>query len=159
MTFILIFLFSFSSCSQTVEPADTSSDYVWNLEDSLAVSGYDTVAYFSLEEKDKAVKGKKEFSYEWEGAIWQFSSQENLDLFKAQPEKYIPEYGGYCAYAVARNYLYKIDPDAWTIKDGKLYLNANKSVRRSWLKDTDNEITKANKNWPRLKKQLKDDSL
>ena len=173
MVFILVFFLSFSACSQTAQitqesqitegvqtaegtqTTQQSSDYVWNLDNNSSVNGYDVVAYFSLQASDNAVKGKPEFSYQWKGATWQFSSQENLDKFKAQPEKYVPKYGGYCAYATARNYLYGIDPNAWTVKNGKLYLNANKSTRRKWLKDTNNEISKADKNWPSLKEQAR----
>ena len=183
MIFILVFFLSFSACSQTAENSQITqesqttegtqtaqnsqinqesqttqqpSDYVWNLDNnSLAVNGYDVVAYFSLQAKDNAVKGKPEFSYQWAGAVWQFSSQENLDKFKAQPEKYAPKYGGYCAYAAARNYLFSIDPNAWTVEKGELYLNANKRTRKRWLKNTTDEISQADKNWPSLKEKAK----
>ena len=138
------------SCTLTV--ADPTGFYAWNLKpDRLAVQGHDVVAYFSLSSNKDAVRGKREFSYEWENAIWKFSSERNLNMFKTNPEKYIPQYGGHCAYAAARNYLYFINPDAWTIQDGKLYLNASKGVRSSWLEDINNEIKRANKNWPTLK--------
>jgi len=154
---VLLFLIPFISYSQVLSSQTTSSNssssqYVWNLESgNLAVEGYDVVAYFSLNKNDNAVRGSSEFSYEWEAAVWQFSSQDNLEKFKSDPAKYIPQYGGYCSYAVARNYLYSIDPNAWTIKNNKLYLNANKSIRRNWLKNTDRDIERANQNWPSLK--------
>ena len=147
----LIFLIFFVSCTRAAPPV-ASNSYVWNLKsDRFAVQGYDVVAYFSLKKDQNAVKGKKEFSYEWEKAIWLFSSDKNLNLFKSDPAKYIPQFGGYCAYAAARNYLYAIDPHAWTIKDQKLYLNASKGVRSSWLKNIDRDIRKGHKNWPTLK--------
>ena len=143
---LLFLLFSTTACAQV------ANSYGWNLQsDRVSVQGYDTVAYFSLPESSNAVKGKKEFSYEWEEATWFFSTKANLEKFKLEPKKYAPQYGGYCAYAAARNYLYAIDPNAWTIKDGKLYLNASKGLRTRWLKNIDEEIKKADKNWPSLK--------
>ena len=97
-----------------------------------AINGYDTVAYFTV---GKAVKGLDNLAAEWMGAKWKFSSQANLDLFKGSPEKYAPQYGGYCAYGVAQNYLVKVDPDQFTLRDGKLYLNYDADVQAKWLKD------------------------
>ncbi len=150
-TLLLLLVFSVS-CSPAAVPTG-SGFYVWNLESNrLAIQGYDVVAYFSLSSnKSDAIKGMQEFSYNWKEAIWLFSSKKNLDLFKSNPTKYIPQFGGYCAYAAARNYLYSIDPHAWTIKDGKLYLNASKGIRSSWIKNIDDEIKKGHKNWPTLK--------
>lgn len=116
-------------------------------KNNLAVSGYDTVAYFNA---GAPAKGFEEFSTEYNGATWFFSSQENLDLFTANPGKYAPEYGGYCAYATAKGKLVKADPEAWNITDGKLYLNYNKKVREKWLKDKENYISIANQNFPDL---------
>lgn len=146
-----------TNANSSTDTADTNSsnnpDYVWNLDaNNIALRGYDSVAYFSLSSPtDNAVKGSKDFSYKWQGATWHFSSNKNLEAFKSNPEKYAPKYGGYCAYAAARNYLYQIDPNAWTVKNGSLYLNANKSTRKSWLKNIDSEILKAEKNWPSLR--------
>ena len=87
-----------------------------------AVQGYDVVAYFT---ESKPVKGTKEFTVYHSGESWYFSSAENLKTFKASPEKYKPQFGGYCAYGMSRGYKAKTDPEAWTIVDGKLYLNYN----------------------------------
>jgi YHS domain-containing protein len=115
-----------------------------------AIQGYDAVAYF----KDaKPVKGKNEFTYKWKDGVWYFSSQENLNDFKANPEKYAPQFGGYCAYGVADGHKATTSPDAWTIVNGKLYLNYNKDVRELWKKDQDGYIKKANRNWPEVQKQ------
>ncbi len=112
-----------------------------------AVSGYDAVSYF----QDGGPKeGSKNFSLEHKGATWLFSSQENLDLFTANPEKYSPQYGGYCAYAVAIDQTAKGDPLQWYIEQDKLYLNINKSIRTKWLGNIDGYIKDANKNWPTL---------
>lgn len=106
----------------------------------VAIRGYDTVAYFT---QGKPVEGKVEFSTDWQGASWQFSSQEHLDLFRATPEKYAPQYGGYCAYGVAQQSLVKIEPDQWTIYEDKLYLNYNAKLNNEWKKDIPGYIAKA----------------
>lgn len=115
-----------------------------------AVSGYDPVAYFK---SSKPVKGKDEYKFEYQGATWLFSSAENLSLFKASPDKYAPQYGGYCAYAVgAKNDLVSADPEVWKIVNGKLYLNYDKDVQKIWEQDIPGYIEKANANWPGLSK-------
>ena len=112
---------------------------------NAAVGGYDTVAYFSV---GKPVKGLSKYKTRWKGADWYFSSMENLDRFKAMPEKYAPQYGGYCAYGVSQNAAVKGDPLLWKIVDGKLYLNINRQVVNIWTKDIPGYIAKADKNWP-----------
>lgn len=112
-----------------------------------AIRGYDTVAYFT---ESKPVKGDEKFSTQYNEATWLFSSQENLDIFLADPEKYAPQYGGYCAYAVANNGTASIKPELFTIHDGKLYLNYNQSVNDKWLANKDDFIVDADKNWPKL---------
>jgi len=113
-----------------------------------AIRGYDPVAYFKL---NKPVKGKANLSYEWQGATWHFSNQANLDAFKADPEKYAPQYGGYCAYGVAQGYTPETDPYAYKVVDGKLYLNLSKVVLKRWQEDIPGYIKDANQNWPELK--------
>ncbi|MGB5617848.1 MAG: YHS domain-containing (seleno)protein [Desulfobacterales bacterium] len=110
-----------------------------------AIKGYDPVAYFT---DGKPVEGKKEFKHEWMGAKWYFATAANRDLFKADPEKYAPRYGGYCAYAVAMGKTADIDPNAWKIVDGKLYLNYNQEIQAKWLEDVPGYIQKADMNWP-----------
>ncbi|MGX9416729.1 YHS domain-containing (seleno)protein [Vibrio sp. RC27] len=113
-----------------------------------AVSGYDTVAYFT---EGKPVKGSSTFKTEYMGADWLFASQEHLDLFLAEPEKYAPQYGGYCAWAVsAQNDFAPSDPTKWAIVDDKLYLNYNASVKEKWDADRALHITQADTNWPAL---------
>ena len=82
------------------------------------------------------------------GAKWLFSSAEHRDAFAKEPEKYAPQYGGYCAYGVSQGYAVKIEPDAWTIVNGKLYLNYDRGVQKTWEKDLPGYIAKADKNWP-----------
>jgi YHS domain-containing protein len=112
---------------------------------SLAVGGYDTVAYFKA---GKPVKGTAQFETVYKGATWRFASAENLAAFKANPTAYAPQYGGYCAWAVSQNYTASGDPNYWKIVSGKLYLNYDKSVQATWEKDIPGFIAKADKNWP-----------
>lgn len=113
-----------------------------------AIRGYDPVAYFTVH---KAVKGQKKLSTEWQDATWHFSSQANLDAFKRNPEKYAPQYGGYCAYGVSQGYTPEIDPQAFHVQDGKLYLNLSKVVLKRWKEDIPGYVHDADKNWPELK--------
>ncbi len=114
-----------------------------------ALKGYDAVAYFK---EGKPVKGKDEFRHDWMGAKWYFASAANRDEFARNPQKYAPQFGGYCSWAVAHGYTANIDPEAWKIVDGKLYLNYDKSVQKKWEQDVPGFIKKANENWPKLKK-------
>lgn len=112
-----------------------------------AIRGYDPVAYFT---ESQPVKGQKEYLYNYKGAKWLFSNQENLDAFSANPDKYTPQYGGYCAYAVSTGSTASIKPEFFTIYEGKLYLNYSKSVYSKWLKKKDAYIEKADAKWPGL---------
>ena len=114
-----------------------------------AIDGYDPVAYFTDE---MPLKGKAEYVHEWNGANWYFSSPENLESFKEYPEKFVPQFGGYCAYGTAEGHKAPTSPDAWTIVDGKLYLNYNTDVMKEWRSDQSNLIEKANENWPEVMK-------
>lgn len=113
-----------------------------------AIKGYDVVAYFTM---SAAVKGSKEFNTEWMGATWYFANNEHLQAFKSEPEKYLPQYNGYCAYGVAKGDKYPIDPTAWKIVDGKLYLNYDDKVQETWVKNMDEFIKIADQNWEKLK--------
>ncbi len=115
---------------------------------STAIKGYDAVAYHT---QSKPVEGSKEFTVEWNDATWRFSSAENRDLFKADPTKYAPQYGGWCAYAMAQGKKVNIDPEAWKIVDGKLYLNYSKKVQADWSKDIPGYVTKADAEWNKIK--------
>lgn len=116
--------------------------------DGVAIRGYDPVAYFN----DSApVMGSKEFTYTWQGAVWQFKNEANRMAFKANPEKYAPQFGGFCAYGASENHKSPTEPDAFTIVNDKLYLNYNIKVKQLWLKDRDVRIEKAVANWATLK--------
>jgi YHS domain-containing protein len=136
--FILVFLFSAAVFAASPVNIDSKG---------VAIKGYDPVAYFTM---DKPVKGNNNFEYEWKGVKWRFSNENHKKLFIDDPEKYAPRYGGYCAYGVAVDALFDIKPDAWSIVDGKLYLNKNLDVRDTWKKDIPGNIKKADMNWPGL---------
>ena len=111
----------------------------------VAINGYDPVAYFT---EGKPVEGSPAITSGWNGAVLQFASAENKALFDAEPEKYAPKYGGYCAYAVSKGYVAKTEPDAWSIHEGRLYLNYSKSVRALWSARKRHHIEQADMNWP-----------
>ena len=108
------------------------------------MSGFDAVAYFVAE---NAVQGDGKYEYVWNGARWLFSSQENMDKFKQNPEGYAPQFGGYCSYAVSRGYTADADPKAWKIVDAKLYLNYNEKAKEEWEKNLQKSIEDGNSNW------------
>ena len=113
----------------------------------VAIKGYDSVAYF----KDgKALKGSESFSFPWHTMTWYFRTGENRDLFAASPEKYAPQYDGYCAWAMTESRKAITDPEVWRIVDGKLYLNCSMSAYQKWIKDLPGNIKKADENWLKL---------
>ena len=137
------FIILIAALVMAVQPAIAKEKPIYTSTfSSLAVSGYDSVAYFT---DGKPVKGKGEFSFKWKGAEWRFSNAENLAKFKADPDTYAPQYGGYCAWAVSQGYTAPTDPEAWHIVDGKLYLNYSESVQRQWMEDIPGNILKADR--------------
>ena len=112
-----------------------------------ALKGYDVVAYHTV---GKPVEGSQRISYRWRDATWRFASVKHRDLFAADPERYAPAYGGYCAYGMAQGAKIDIDPSAWRIVDGTLYLNVNKRVQQTWKTDISGYIARANRHWQRL---------
>jgi hypothetical protein len=133
----------------TLSPA-FAIESVNKTSDGVAIKGYDPVAYFT---DRKPVKGSKDFEYVWEGAKWRFSNAGHKDLFIKDPDKYAPRYGGYCAYAVSQGTTADIDPDAWNIVDGRLYLNLSKRIKDKWSKDIPGYIKKADEKWPTILKK------
>ena len=113
----------------------------------LALEGYDPVAYFT---DGLPRQGAAEHAMDWNGMRWHFASRENRAMFKADPTRYAPQFGGYCAWAVAQGYLAPIDPTAWAIVDDRLYLNFNARIQRRWERDIPGFITAARANWPGL---------
>lgn len=143
MAVLALFIIMALSCvkSSQVEPVNVDAE-------GVAIKGYDPVAYHL---EGRPVPGSKEFEYAWMGAKWRFSSAENRGLFESDPEKYAPRYGGYCAYAVSQGKTADIDPGAWSIIEGRLYLNLNKEVQELWSKDPRGYIEKADRNWPGIR--------
>lgn len=141
-TFMLTLALIFTTVSAAPVIAADSIYTSW--KNNLAVGGYDTVSFFS----GKPQEGKKEHSLSYAGAEWRFSTRGNLDLFKTNPEAFMPQYGGYCAWAVAKNKLAKGSPKHWHVEDGKLYLNFNARIQRRWGKDIPGFVRKAAEHWP-----------
>ncbi|AZT84826.1 YHS domain-containing protein [Marinobacter sp. NP-4(2019)] len=142
----ILILMTISLFSASHALADEDPVYTGLLSNTGA-GGYDTVSYFKTGEP---TKGSTEYTTEYMGATWRFSTAENLALFEATPERYAPAYGGYCAWAVSQGYLAKGDPQHWAIRDGRLFLNYDESVQNRWLKDTEAFIRQADKNWPQV---------
>lgn len=131
----------------------SSLSYASNIEinandNDLAIKGFDAVSYFTA---GAPSKGSDKFTSAYNGAIYHFSTATNRDLFKANPAKYAPQYGGYCAMGVAMNQKFDTDPTAWHIDGGKLYLNLNKSVQTKWLTDVPGFLETSQENWPSIK--------
>ncbi|WP_026308561.1 YHS domain-containing (seleno)protein [Spirosoma spitsbergense] len=116
--------------------------------DNQAIRGYDPVAYFT---ENKPVKGNPNYSYTHKETNWLFASAANRDAFKADPDRYMPQYGGYCAYGLSQGHKAPTDPEAWTIVDDKLYLNYNPKVKTKWVQRQADNIQQADQNWPKLK--------
>jgi len=113
-----------------------------------AIKGYDPVAFFT---DAKPVMGVDSLSYSWHEAIWLFTNRQNLQRFKSDPEKYAPQYGGYCAYGTSQGHKAPTEVDTWTVLDDKLYFNYNQKVKEIWTKDRPGYIQKADKQWPEIK--------
>lgn len=127
----------------------TASDsYLISIDaDGLAVNGYDVVAFLT---DDKATQGSKTFEFVWHGAKWLFSSEENLNKFKKEPELYAPEFGGYCAHAMADGQKIAGDPINWKVIDGKLFLMQNPEMKKQWEMNQAENIKKAQEQWAKL---------
>jgi YHS domain-containing protein len=132
-TSVLLLLTGFGGTAVGISPAD-----------DLAIKGYDTVAYFKA---GNALKGNESFNFKWHGMTWYFSTKENRALFAASPEKYAPQYDGYCAWAMTEARKAITDPEVWKIVDGKLYLNCSMAAYEKWSSDIPGNIKKADTNW------------
>jgi len=142
--FVTLALLLFAIAPAAVQAIDP----VYSNWRGLAIRGADPVAYLT---QGHHIEGVSAHSLEWMGASWRFASAENRAAFEASPEKYAPQYGGYCAYAVSQGSTASVDPEAFTIVEGKLYLNYSQSVQRTWLQDRDVYIEEADANWPGLR--------
>ena len=117
--------------------------------DGVALRGYDPVAYFVAAVPQK---GQAQYSYEYKGSKFYFASDANRRAFMEAPEKYAPQFGGYCAYGTSQGYKVSTQPDAFAVVKDKLYLNYNKKVQEIWRQDVPGNIDRAEKNWPEVQK-------
>ena len=132
------------------ESAENSTEHYikfYQYDNGLGAAGYDVVAYF---EESDALLGVPAYQENFGGMMWRFASAENRDKFLADAAKYLPRYGGYCAYGAALGSLAYGDPEVWSIRDGVLYFNYNEPTRRAWLANDEEFIRESEKNWPAL---------
>ncbi len=122
---------------------ETSTD-----DNDVILAGHDAVAYFT---EGKPTRGKRRYTAQYDGAVYRFASADNRDLFRANPEKYAPAYGGYCALGTSFGKKFDVDGKAFEVVEGRLYVNKNLEVYESWKKDIPNNIVKAEGNWPNIK--------
>ena len=122
----------------------------YQFANGIGANGYDVVAYFT---DAKAAKGNAQYHATWGGMPWRFSSAANRDLFLKTPLRYIPQYGGHCAYGVSQGYLVAGDPLAWSVRNNKLYLNYNANIRTAWLAAAQQFILNAAPQWKKLNRQ------
>ena len=113
----------------------------------VAIGGYDPVAYFEI---GSPTPGNGYHTSTHNGATYLFATKENQKRFEANPEKYAPQYGGYCAYGVSVGKKFFSDPQRWKIVGGKLYLNLDKGIQKKWKEDIFGNITKADSNWTQI---------
>jgi len=116
----------------------------------LALDGYDPISYF---DPGSPEKGSPQFSFAFDDAVYWFKSADHLAKFVTDPERYAPQYGGYCAYGTSQGHKAPTEVETWTIVDGKLYFNYNAKVKEMWLKDQKAYIEKADKTWPEIKQK------
>lgn len=128
-------------------PARAGDPTIDTDEDGRAIRGYDAVAYFT---EGAARPGSPDFAFDWNGATWLFASAAHRDAFAANPEAYAPQFGGYCAYAVAKDHVAEGDPRVWAVVDGRLYLNVASGVQKMWEAERPAMIAAARNNWPEV---------
>jgi YHS domain-containing protein len=142
----LLGLVTAAAAAPVATPALAAEPQVY-AESGIALGGTDPVAYFT---DGLPTQGTAAHSHDWNGAEWRFASEANRAAFAADPARYAPQYGGYCAWAVAEGYTAPTDPDAWKIVEDKLYLNFSRGVQRRWQRDIPGNITRADANWPKV---------
>ena len=145
--FILFLILGISVLAANCSKVD-SFKQINTTAENIAIKGYDTVAYFA---DNGAVKGNPQYEFVWNGAKWLFSSKDNLEKFKSNPEQYAPQFGGYCSWAVSHGYTADGDPEAWKVVDGKLYLNYNQKVKEKWEAEQPKLSEDGKKNWLEFK--------
>jgi YHS domain-containing protein len=138
---LLLAAFAFSATAYGASPVNIDGK-------GVAIHGYDPVAYFT---EGKALKGSPKHSHKAAGATYHFKSAKHREQFAKNPAKYTPQFGGYCAMGTAMGKKLDVDPEAWRIVDGKLYLNLNKDVQTKWLSDLPGHLKQANEKWPDIR--------
>ncbi len=138
LVFLTIAMFSFSANVLAAGPANST----------VGVGGYDPVSFFTSE---KPQKGNGNYLVVHDGVTYLFTSKINREKFASRPEKYLPAYGGYCAFGVSVGKKFVGDPDIWEIVDGRLYLNLDNKIKGMWVKDIPGNIEKADRKWPKIK--------
>lgn len=154
--FAALFLFTLAAIPVALAggtPEDSGQGVHVN-DEGIAAQGADVVAYFSLPAGGAHVAGDPRYSYQYAGATWFFANAANRDRFAEDPDAYMPAFGGYCSWAMARDSLATIDPDRWAIVEGTLYLNFNRRTHSDWLEHRDQQIESAAEHWPRRREQL-----
>ena len=147
MKSVFLFLWAFQLAWLSIAPGVLAVERVNHDEANIAIQGYDAVAYFT---EGQPTAGSPEFEHAWHDAVWRFSSAEHRDLFSSDPERYAPRYGGFCAGAMARGWRATVDPEAWTIIDGRLYLLFDGRLVDGFVEEADDRIPMADANWERL---------
>ena len=146
MRFLSFLALLLAALTPVAASAATASAPAVNVDaQGLALRRYDTVAFFTT---GRPTIGSADHQTQWNGATWQFASAEALAAFRAAPERYAPQFGGYCAWAVSQHYLAPGDPNFWKIVDGKLYLNANARAKELWESEQAEAIVRGHANWP-----------
>lgn len=126
-------------------PAHAGASPVYKNRQGVAIDGTDPVAYFT---EGRPVAGSPQYTVDWNGATWRFSTAANRDAFRANPSRYAPQFGGYCAWAVSQGYTASTTPEAWEIVGDRLYLNYSRGIHRRWSRDRAGHIASAQQNWP-----------
>ena len=148
--FALLCIVALTSCAASPgRVLQTEPVAALNAHEMVGIKGYDAVSYFV---NGKPEKGTAEFTTQWQGARWHFASAEHRDLFLANPQKYAPQFGGYCAFAVSRGTTADIDPKQWAVVNGKLYLNNNSFAQSLWNRERPGNIAAGEINWPLIPK-------
>lgn len=146
---VIVMALALMGCATTGYVAQRDRIPAINAEGAVALKGYDAVAYFT---DRRPVPGTGGFAYHWHSIDWRFATAEHRDTFAADPEKYAPQYGGYCAFAISRGYIADIEPEDWAIEKGKLYLNNGPLAQRLWEIDRAGNIAAGDSNWPLVPK-------
>lgn len=144
LAILLGLVFTFAKVKRITQLSWSHNEVNQPIFSDTAINGYDPVAYIM---SDQAMEGNEEYSYHWKNATWRFASEENKTIFMAQHDKYAPQYGGFCAFAVSKGFTANSDPDTFEVLEGKLYLFDSEDVKLQWKSDLRENIKKGTANW------------